>query len=229
MFALAQDWFMVFPALVPLVIFTAEHVYSGNPGDRFSAQGVISHNKRVIYNWYKAVWVYMKHGVYSKQYSLAKRADEISDYLVLLAYVGCFSSKSMVSTWIVSYLLVYTWHTPLHYPHAANAGCVLAGVAPVMVSTGTVGFQTNPPTWGICDKSARILMVCVWASVTSRICRGLIAWFRLFATQCAWRRFGKERCEIHNNKRAVLSVKLTATTSYLRKKCFTYKYVTVSV
>ena len=132
MFALAQDWFMVFPALVPLVIFTAEHVYSGNPGDRFSAQGVIPHNKRVIYNWYKAVWVYMKHGVYSKQYSLAKRADEISDYLVFMAYVGCFSSKSMVSTCIVSYLLVYTWHTPLHYPHAANAGCVLA---PVIMTT----------------------------------------------------------------------------------------------
>ena len=131
MFALAQDWFMVFPALVPLVIFTAEHVYSGNPGDRFSAQWVISHNKRVIYNWYKAVWVYMKHGVYSKQYSLAKRADKISYYLVFMTYIGCFSSKSMVSTWIVSYLLVYTWHTPLHYPHAANAGCVLAGVAPV--------------------------------------------------------------------------------------------------
>ena len=135
MFALAQDWFMVFPALVPLVIFTAEHVYSGNPGDRFSAQGVISHNKRVIYNWYKAVWVYMKHGVYSKQYSLAKRADKISYYLVFMTYVGCFSSKSMVSTWIVSYLLVYTWHTPLHYPHAANAGCVLAGVAPVSLTT----------------------------------------------------------------------------------------------
>ena len=132
MFALAQDWFMVFTALVPLVIFTAEHVYSGNPGDRFSAQGVISHNKRVIYNWYKAVWVYVKHGVYSKQYSLAKRADKISYYLVFMTYVGCFSSKSMVSTWIVSYLLVYTWHTPLHYPHAANAGCVLAGGAPVV-------------------------------------------------------------------------------------------------
>ena len=84
MFALAQDWFMVFPALVPLVIFTAEHVYSGNPGDRFSAQGVISHNKRVIYNWYKAVWVYNKHGVYSKQYSLAKRADKISYHLVFI-------------------------------------------------------------------------------------------------------------------------------------------------
>ena len=131
MFALAQNWFMVFPALVPLVIFTAEHVYSGNPGDRFSAQGVISHNKRVIYNWYRAVWVYMKHGVYSKQYSLAKRADKISYYLVFMTYVGCFSSKSMVSTWIVSYLLVYTWHNLLHYPHAANAGCVLAGVVPV--------------------------------------------------------------------------------------------------
>ena len=136
MFALAQDWFMVFPALVPLVIFTAEHVYSGNPGDRFSAQGVISHNKRVIYNWYKAVWVCMRHGVYSKQYSLMKRADKISYYLVFMTCVGCFSSKSMVSTWIVSYLLVYTWHTQLHYPHAANAGCVLAGVAPVDMTNG---------------------------------------------------------------------------------------------
>ena len=131
MFALAQDWFMVFPALFPLVIFTAKHVYSGNPGDRFSAQGVISYNKLAIYNWYEAVRVYMKHGVYNKQYSLAKRADNIGYYLVFKTYVGCFSSKSMVSTWIVSYLLVYTWHTPLHYPHAANAGCVLAGVAPV--------------------------------------------------------------------------------------------------
>ena len=133
MFALAQDWFMVFPALVRLVIFTAEHVYSGNPGDRFSAQGVISHNKLVFHNWYKAVWVYMKHGVYSKQYWLAKRADKMGYYLVFMPYVGCFSSNSIVSTWIVSYLLVYTWHTPLHYPHAANAGCVLAGVAPVVL------------------------------------------------------------------------------------------------
>ena len=150
MFALAQDWFMVFPALVPLVIFTAEHVYSGNPGDRFSAQGVISHNKRVIYNWYKAVWVYMKHSVYSKQYSLAKRADKISYYLVFMTYVGFFSSKSMVSTWIVSYLLVYTWHTPLHYPHAANAGCVLAGVAPVswILLKANIGQQAS----GVGDK-----------------------------------------------------------------------------
>ena len=98
MFALAQDWFMVFPALARLVIFTAEHVYSGNPGDRFSAQGVISYNKLPIYNWYEAVWVYTKHGVYSKQYSLAKRADNIGYYLVFKTYVGCFSSKSMVST-----------------------------------------------------------------------------------------------------------------------------------
>ena len=152
MFALAQDWFMVFPALVPLVIFTAEHVYSGNPGDRFSAQGVISHNKRVIYNWYKAVWVYMKHGVYSKQYSLAKRADEISDYLVFMAYVGCFSSKSMVSTWIVSYLLVYTWHTPLHYPHAANAGCVLAGVAPVSLATMFAAYSGSRRPYSTKDR-----------------------------------------------------------------------------
>ena len=135
MFALAQDWFMVFPALARLVIFTAEHVYSGNPGHRFSAQGVISYNKLPIYNWYEAVWVYTKHGVYSKQCSLAKRADNIGYYLVFKTYVGCFSSKSMVSTWFVSYLLVYTWHNPLHYPHAANAGRVLAGVAPVVIAT----------------------------------------------------------------------------------------------
>ena len=149
MFALAQDWFMVFPALVRLVIFTAEHLYSGNPGDRFSAHGVISHNKLVIYNWYKAVWVYMKHGVYSKQYLLAKRADKIGYYLVFMTYVGCFSSKSMVSTWIVSYLLVYTWHTPLHYPHAGNAGCVLAGVAPVFRTTQrlvTAPSGSDPPS-----------------------------------------------------------------------------------
>ena len=131
MFALAQDWFMVFSALVRLVIFTAEHVYSGNPGDKFSAQGVISHNKLVIYNSYKAMWVYMKHDVYSKQYSLANRADKIGYYLVFMTYVGCFSQKSTVSSWIVSYLLMYIWHTPLHYPYAANAGCVLTGVVPV--------------------------------------------------------------------------------------------------
>ena len=99
---------MVFLALVRLIIFTAEHVYSGNPGDRFSAQGVIFHNKLVIYDQYKAVWVYIKHGVYSKQYSLAKRADKIGYHLVFMKYGGCFSPKSTVSSWIVSYLLVYT-------------------------------------------------------------------------------------------------------------------------
>ena len=29
---------------------------------------------------------------------------------------------------------MYTWHTLLHYPHGANAGCDLAGVAPVATS-----------------------------------------------------------------------------------------------
>ena len=96
--------------------------------------------KKVIYNWYKAQRLYMKHGVYSKQYSSAKRADKIGYYLVFMTYIGCTSSKSMVSTWIVSYLLVYTWHTPLHYPHAANAGCVLAGVAPVLSSICTISM-----------------------------------------------------------------------------------------
>ena len=27
---------------------------------------------------------------------------------------------------------MYTWHTLPHYPHGANAGCDLAGVAPVV-------------------------------------------------------------------------------------------------
>ena len=152
MFALAQDWFMVFPALARLVIFTAEHVYSGNPGDRFSAQGVISYNGLPIYNWYEAAWVYTKHGVYSKQYSLAKRAENIGYYLVFKTYVGCFSSKSMVSAWFVSYLLVYTWHNPLHYPHAANAGRVLAGVAPVvlpmMPAPWSAGLTLTTPAQG---------------------------------------------------------------------------------
>ena len=128
---------MVFTALVRLVIFIAEHVYSENPGDRFSAQGVISHNKLVIYNWYKTVWVYMKHGVYSKQYSLAKHD-----------YVGCFSPKSMVSSWMVSYLLVYTLHTPLHYLHAAKcrvwldwcSACALAQASDYLIKRRQVVF-----------------------------------------------------------------------------------------
>ena len=33
---------------------------------------------------------------------------------------------------------MYTWHTLLHYPHGANAGCDLAGVAPVSWTTYTV-------------------------------------------------------------------------------------------
>ena len=40
-----QNLFMSFPKLVRLVILTAEHVYFGRPRDRFSAQGVISHNE----------------------------------------------------------------------------------------------------------------------------------------------------------------------------------------
>ena len=42
-----------------------------------------------------------------------------------------------VSSQIVSYLLVYTWHTQLHYPHAVNAGCALAGVVPVFIIKST--------------------------------------------------------------------------------------------
>ena len=33
-------------------------------------------------------------------------------------------------------ILMYTWDTLLHYPHGANAGRDLAGVAPVVIVTG---------------------------------------------------------------------------------------------
>ena len=40
--------------------------------------------------------------------------------------------------------MMYTWHTLLHYPHGANAGCNLAGVAPVLrtknLSLGSQGI-----------------------------------------------------------------------------------------
>ena len=45
-----------------------------------------------------------------------------------MPYVDRFSQNFLLARWSVSYLLVYTWHTLLHYPHGANAGCDLAGV-----------------------------------------------------------------------------------------------------
>ena len=35
---------------------------------------------------------------------------------------------------------MYTWHTLLHYPHGANAGCDLAGVAPVVQTKFNAGL-----------------------------------------------------------------------------------------
>ena len=49
-----------------------------------------------------------------------------------MPYVVRFSQNFLLARWSVSYLLMYTWHTLLHYPHGANAGCDLAGVAPAV-------------------------------------------------------------------------------------------------
>ena len=56
-------------------------------------------------------------------------------HLGIMPYVDRFSQNFPLARWSVSYLLVYTWHTLLHYPHGANAGCDLAGVAPVRDTT----------------------------------------------------------------------------------------------
>ena len=53
------------------------------------------------------------------------------------------------------YTLVCTWHTLLHYPHGANAGCDLAGVAPVLLPTQIsmclspyrIHTQAGPSVW----------------------------------------------------------------------------------
>ena len=38
---------------------------------------------------------------------------------------------------------MYTWHILLHYPHGANAGCDLAGVAPVVLLIEKKQFATR--------------------------------------------------------------------------------------
>ena len=47
-------------------------------------------------------------------------------------------------------LVMYTWHTLLHYPHGANAGCDLAGVAPVG-HTGPYMTEEWGPEGTFCD------------------------------------------------------------------------------
>ena len=56
-------------------------------------------------------------------------------HLGIMPYVDRFSQNFLLARWSVSYLLVYIWHTLLHYPHGVNAGCDLAGVAPVAKAT----------------------------------------------------------------------------------------------
>ena len=55
--------------------------------------------------------------------------DKIIAHLGIKPYVDRFSQNFLLARLSVSYLLVCTWHTLLHYPHGANAGCDLAGVA----------------------------------------------------------------------------------------------------
>ena len=52
-----------------------------------------------------------------------------------MSYVDRFSQNFLLARSSVSYFVMYTWHTLLHYPHGANAGCDLAGVAPVSQTT----------------------------------------------------------------------------------------------
>ena len=68
--------------------------------------------------------------------------DKIITHLGIMPYVDRFSQNFLLARWSVSYLLVYTWHTLLHYPHGPNAGCDLAGVAPVVAKV----HQSGP--WG---------------------------------------------------------------------------------
>ena len=89
---------------------------------------------------------------------------------MFMTHVGCFSSKSTVTTWIVSYLLVYTWHTPLHYPHAANAGCVLADVAPVIMPTGWIRDPCHPLT-----HSPNLVKICAVFHISKVSCHAY-AW-----------------------------------------------------
>ena len=93
----------------------------------------------VLREWFLTINVLFtfdtKWCVHSKKYFLVKHEVKIGYYLGFMTYIGCFTQKSMVSSCIVSYLLVYTWHTPLHCLHGANARCDLAGVVPVYPTT----------------------------------------------------------------------------------------------
>ena len=63
-------------------------------------------------------------------------------HLGIMQCVDRFSQNFLLARWSVSYFLMYTWNTLLHYPHGANAGCDLAGVAPVVL-TPMYGTRSN--------------------------------------------------------------------------------------
>ena len=84
-------------------------------------------------------------------------------------------------------LLVYTWHTLLHYPHGANAGCDLAGVAPVLTgdplhsrAACTQPCNVNTHSRAHCSRGARLCEQWVHGCVnngtrlcaSARLCRG---------------------------------------------------------
>ena len=81
--------------------------------------------------------------------------DKIIAHLGIMPYADRFSQNFLLARWSVSYLLVYTWHTPPHYPHGANAGCDLAGVAPVgaplfgstLAPRRSIAFRNSAGTW----------------------------------------------------------------------------------
>ena len=130
-----RDLFMPFPTLDKLVFLTAEHVYSGRPGDRLSVHGLLRSeiSQQTCYllsiqclagvtkTWFTLLSIF--GGI-----SCGQNNWSFSDYAVrrpFLAKVPAIPLLRFVPS------SAYR-HTPLHYPHGANAGCDLAGVAPVV-------------------------------------------------------------------------------------------------
>ena len=85
----------------------------------------------------------LKHVLHYWLYLLANRVDKTIAHLGIMPYVDRFSQNFLLARWSVSYLLMYTWHTLLHYPHGVNTGCDLAGVAPVLLAHHLPWCQSN--------------------------------------------------------------------------------------
>ena len=140
---------MSFLTLGQLVILTAEHVYSGRSGDRFSAHGLL--RSEISQQTCYLLSIQCLVGVTEAWFTLltiiggkscGQNNCSFGDYAVHQPFLA----KVPAIRCCVSYLLVHTWHTPLHYPHGANAGCDLAGVAPVIM---TVVPWQRPQEFGL--------------------------------------------------------------------------------